>query len=134
MSIENSEKVKFVEERRKMFYDKLKKELEQRNLNLNKLAKACGINQSATSRYKTGAMPNTEVLVKICKYLNVSADYLLDLDDAPPPPNLSDQEQELLAAFRECDSGSRNTVLIQIKAIADNQKQKETSLNTEKVG
>jgi transcriptional regulator with XRE-family HTH domain len=117
-----------------MFYEKIEEILKKRNLNLNKLAKGAGITQSSTSRWQNGTMPSCEALVKICEYLNVSADYLLDLNDAAPPPILSDQEQELLAAFRQCNPESQNTVLIQIKAIAADQQQKETSLNTEKVG
>lgn len=115
-----------------MFYEKLKKELEKRDLNLNKLAKACGFNQSATSRYKTGAMPNTEVLVKICKYLNVSADYLLDLDEEAPPP-MTNQEKELIEAFRECDSGTKKSILMLARSGAEEKQNQERLLNS-KIG
>lgn len=115
-----------------MFYEKLKKELEKRDLNLNKLAKACGFNQSATSRYKTGAMPNTEVLVKICKYLNVSADYLLDLEEEAPPPKLSNQEEQLLAYFQECDSGTQKSILLLARSGAEEKEKTERSSNSEK--
>jgi transcriptional regulator with XRE-family HTH domain len=79
-------------------------------------------------------MPNCEALIKICKYLNVSADYLLDLDEEAPPPNLTDQEKELIEAFRECDSGARTEIITYTRYRATEGKQKETSFNSEKIG
>lgn len=117
-----------------MFYEKLKRELEIRNTNLNQLAKATGINQSATSRYKSGGMPNTDALIKICKYLNVSADYLLDLDEGPPPPVLTDQEQELLEHFRQCKEGTRESILLLAQSGAEQAKQQEALLNSKNAG
>lgn len=117
-----------------MFYEKLKIELEKRHTNLNQLAKAAGINQSATSRYKNGGMPNTDALIKICKYLNVSADYLLDLDETPPPPKLTDQEQQLLDHFRQCDPGTRKSIELLARSGAEETLNQEKLLNSEKVG
>lgn len=115
-----------------MFYEKLKKELEAKNLNLNKLAKATGINQSGTSRYKNGGMPTTDVLIKICKYLNVSADYLLDLNEEAPPPQLSDQELALVNNFRLCDSGTKKNIELLARSGAEEALSKETSSNSTK--
>jgi transcriptional regulator with XRE-family HTH domain len=117
-----------------MFYEKIEMLLEQNNLNLNKLAKGAGIPQSGTSRWQNGTMPNCEALIKICKYLNVSADYLLDLDEEAPPPNLTDQEKELIEAFRECDSGARTEIITYTRYRAAEGKQKETSFNSKKIG
>ena len=75
-----------------MFYQKIEQEIGKRKINLNQLAKGAGIPQSGTSRWKKGTMPSCEALIKICQYLNVSADYLLDLDETPPPPTLTDEE------------------------------------------
>lgn len=117
-----------------MFYEKLKKELEKRNVSLNQLAKGCGINQSGTSRYKNGGLPTIEGLIKICKYLNVSADYLLDLNEEAPPPVLTDQEQELLKNFRLSDPGTQKSIMILASSGAAEALSKETSLNSKNVG
>lgn len=117
-----------------MFYEKLKKELEKKHTNLNQLAKTAGINQSATSRYKNGGMPNTDALIKICKYLNVSADYLLDLDETPPPPQLTDQEQELLDHFRQCKPDIQNSVMLLVSSGAIKAEQEKESLNSKNAG
>ena len=78
-------------------------------------------------------MPNAETLVKICKYLNVSADYLLDLDETPPPI-LTDQEQDLLEHFRQCSPGEQQSILLLANAGANKAEQEKESLNSKIVG
>lgn len=116
-----------------MFYEKLEQLLKEKHLTLNKLAKGAGFAQSPTTRWKTGTMPNAETLVKICKYLNVSADYLLDLDETPPPI-LTDQEQELLEHFRQCSPGEQQSILLLANAGATKAEQEKESLNSKNVG
>lgn len=93
-----------------MFYEKLEKEIKKRNTNLYTLARETGIAQPTTNKWKNGGMPNTAALIKICKYLNVSADYLLDLDDTPPPPSISDREAVLLENFRLCSPETKENI------------------------
>lgn len=81
-----------------MFFNILKEELERKGITLNKLAKSTGIAQSATDRWKHGSIPNADVLIKICKYLNVSADYLLELE--PKPPDRLTPDEEFLIALK----------------------------------
>lgn len=116
-----------------MFYEKLEQLLKEKHLTLNKLAKGARFAQSPTTRWKTGTMPNAETLVKICKYLNVSADYLLDLDETPPPI-LTDQEQELLEHFRQCSPGEQQSILLLANAGANKAEQEKESLNSKIVG
>lgn len=116
-----------------MFYEKLEQLLKEKHLTLNKLAKGAGFAQSPTTRWKTGTMPNAETLVKICKYLNVSADYLLDLDETPPPI-LTDQEQELLEHFRQCSPGEQQSILLLANAGANKAEQEKELLNSKIVG
>lgn len=117
-----------------MFYEKIEKEIQKRGINLNLLAKGAGITQSGTSRWKNGTMPSCEVLVKICKYLNVSSDYLLDLDEKDPPPYISDQEQELLEYFRQCNSGEQESILLLASAGATKAEQEKELSNSKNVG
>lgn len=120
-------------ERRKMFYQKIEQEIGKRKINLNQLAKGAGIPQSGTSRWKKGTMPSCEALIKICQYLNVSADYLLDLDETPPPPALTDEEKDLLDHFRQCDPGTQKSIHMLANTGATENQTKETSLNS-KIG
>lgn len=117
-----------------MFYDNLDKILKKKNLTLNKLAKGTGIAQSQTTKWKKGFVPGSEILIKICKYLNVSADYLLDLDTGAPPPILTDQEQELLEHFRQCSPGEQQSILLLANAGANKAEQEKESSNSKNVG
>ena len=53
-----------------------------RNISQKELAEAIGLKQQQYARYEKGVnmMPVT-YLIKICKYLDVSADYILGLTD-----------------------------------------------------
>ena len=47
------------------------------------VANIMGVSQQVISDYKAGrSMPSLEKLYKLCKYLDVSADYLLGLTDS----------------------------------------------------
>ena len=122
------------DERRKMFYQKIEQEIGKRKINLNQLAKGAGIPQSGTSRWKKGTMPSCEALIKICQYLNISADYLLDLDETSPPPALTDEEKDLLDHFRQCDPGTQKSIHMLANTGATENQAKETSLNSKKIG
>lgn len=117
-----------------MFFEKLEKIVKEKEINLNQLAKNAGFSQASTDRWKKGSMPNTDALIKICKYLNVSADYLLDLDETPPPPQLTDQEQELLDHFRQCKPDIQNSVMLLVSSGAIKAEQEKESLNSKNVG
>lgn len=115
-----------------MFFKKLEKLVKENDITMNKLAKNAGFSQANTDRWKKGSMPNTEALIKICKYLNVSADYLLDLENEAPPPQLTDQEQEMINNFRLCDSGTRENIELLARSGAEKALKQERLLNSEK--
>lgn len=115
-----------------MFIEKLEMLVKENNLTMNRLAKNAGFSQANTDRWKKGSMPNTDALIKICKYLNVSADYLLDLNETPPPI-LTDQEQELLEHFRQCSPGEQQSILLLANAGANKAEQEKESSNSKNV-
>lgn len=116
-----------------MFIEKLEMLVKENNLTMNRLAKNAGFSQANTDRWKKGSMPNTDALIKICKYLNVSADYLLDLNETPPPI-LTDQEQELLEHFRQCSPGEQQSILLLANAGANKAEQEKESSNSKNAG
>lgn len=62
--------------------EKLKNIRESKNLSQKIVAKNLGITLSAYSNYEQGLRkPSFNMIIKICKYFNVSADYLLRLVD-----------------------------------------------------
>lgn len=115
-----------------MFYKKLEKLVKERNLNMNKMAKEAGISQASTDRWKKGSMPNAEAIIKLCKYFNVSADYWLDLDDTPPPPNISDREAVLLENFRLCSPETKENIETLASIGADKAEKEKAKTEKEK--
>ena len=113
-----------------MFIEKLEKIINEKNITMNRLAKNAGFSQTSTDRWKKGSLPSVEALIKVCKYLNVSADYLLDLDTGALPPILTDQEQELLEHFRHCDDGTKKAACLFVKSGSKEQLKQETLLNS----
>lgn len=92
-----------------MFIDILQEELKKRNLSLNKLSKELNFSQAATSRWRHGSYPSIDVLADICKYLNVSADYLLELE--PKPPDLLTPDEEfLIECYRSADQEGQELI------------------------
>lgn len=116
-----------------MFIEKLNKELNERNITMNQLAKGSGIAQTATTRYKNGGLPSAEALIKICKYLDVSADYLLDLEPEAPPPKLNQEENALIQFYRKADNRGKETILDAASREADRAAPLQKSLNS-KIG
>lgn len=117
-----------------MFYEKLEREVQKKNINMNTLAKETGIAQPTTNSWKNGGLPSATALVKICRYLKVSADYLLDLDDTPPPPRLTDQEAELLENFRLCKPETKRNIELLASSGAQEALKQETSSNLKNIG
>lgn len=72
-----------------MYYnERIKFIRESKNITQTEIAQALGIKQTVYSRYERGQNElKAEKLTAICKYLNVSADYILGLPkglDYPP--------------------------------------------------
>lgn len=90
-----------------MFIEILEKTLKARGITMNKLAKETGIGQSTTDRWKKGSLPSIDKIIKICEYLDVSADYLLGIK----PQELSDDEMRLIHYFRQLDERGKEIIL-----------------------
>ncbi len=112
-----------------MFYERLDKTLKEKNLTLNKLAKGCNIAQSPTTRWKDGTLPCLDSFRKICRYLDVSADYLLGLENTPPPV-LTEQEKILLEYFRKCSPQIRKSIMRQASSGATEARRMEAVLQS----
>lgn len=62
--------------------EKLKLLRRQKNVTQKEVAAAIGITLSAYSNYEQGIRePSLQILISICKYFDVSSDYLLGLDE-----------------------------------------------------
>lgn len=65
-----------------VFKVRFKEELQQSGLTIQQFADLVGVSpEMVTQYYTTKKLPKLDTFVKICKALNVSADYLLGLSD-----------------------------------------------------
>lgn len=64
-----------------MFWERLYNLCEELNIKPNTIAKEIGLSTAIATKWKNGAIPKGEVLVKIADYLNCSTDYLLGRSD-----------------------------------------------------
>ena len=71
-----------------IFGARLKEIRKAKNMSQAELAEAVGTSQSRIADYEAGkTFPTVPVIIRIAKFLNVSADYLLGLTDNPQPWN-----------------------------------------------
>lgn len=69
-----------------MFYDRLFYLCKEKGVSVSSFARNhLGVSSSAPTFWKSGKIPNAEILVKIAKFFNVSVDYLVELTDDPSP-------------------------------------------------
>ena len=79
------------------------------------LAKKLQTSRQAIGNYETGERsPDVETILKLCAIFDCSADYLLGRSDLPSP-ELSDEERELVAAFRQADEDAKDMVRLALK-------------------
>lgn len=79
------------------------------------LAKRLNTTAVSIGRYETEQRQlDPETILKLCEIFGCSADYLLGRSDLPSP-ELSDEEWELVAAFRQADEDAKDMVHLALK-------------------
>ena len=82
------------------------------------LAKMLNCSNTAISNYETGFRDiDSETICKLCEIFGCSADYLLGRS-ALPTPELSDEEAQLLQAYRRGDDRARDMVRLALAPFA----------------
>ena len=77
--------------------ESLKRFRHEKNLTQDDVAKILGTTKQAYYRYEKDVIPSAEIVKKIARAFNVSADYLLGLTDIPN----NNPNSEFLKAFDE---------------------------------
>lgn len=79
--------------------NRIRKYRENRGLNQKELAQLIGVSNSRVSNWEQGInRPDADILVDICKALNVSPSELLDVRLSSD--ELNDQERKVIMAYR----------------------------------
>lgn len=89
-------------------YDRIAGLCDAQNISVNALSTTLNISNGNHATWKKGNI-KVEHLIKICNYLQTSADYLLGRQVSTP--ELSENESILLSFFRECSENSQKILL-----------------------
>ena len=109
-----------------MFYDNLKAACEKNGLKITPIVAECGGAKGSISNWKKGAIPNSDIVMKLSVRLNVSTDYLLfGIDSNVNQLHLSENEQELMDIYNQLSILSRERVLERARVLLELESQKE---------
>lgn len=94
------------------FSTKLRDIIDARGISQAWLAEKAGTTEATISRYLSGIhKPNLDVVARICKALNVSIDYIMDLSLSPTPYTEPDKDVAILVdAFHRADDDHKNII------------------------
>lgn len=86
-----------------MFYSKLEQLCKKNNLKITNFVQIIGMGNGNVTRWKHGAIPNSEHLKKIADYFHVSTDYLLNEDEELQnnDSEFSIIEREIISLYRK---------------------------------
>jgi transcriptional regulator with XRE-family HTH domain len=82
------------------FIDRFMEALEIKQISQYKLCKDLEIGQSTISSWKKGKMPTVDKIIAIVRYLEVSADWILETEEKE---SLSLEEKQILEAYRNAE-------------------------------
>lgn len=100
-----------------MFYDNFEKACTLKGEKPNPVAIKCGGTKSSASSWKKGSSPNSEIVVSIANYLNVSTDYLLLGEEHL----LTEQQQQILDLFNQLSSDGKIRLLERAETILESE-------------
>lgn len=99
----------------------------EKGLSQSQVADLLGCNQTAIGKYERGQLePNIFALKKLADFFECSVDYLLGREDdlgvvnvVNNNDNLTPKEKELVDNYRKLNTVEQDTIITQIKALAD---------------
>lgn len=103
--------------------DRLRASRDQLGLTQRDMAEAIGVSLSEYSRWERGRLkkiPPADKVVACCLALGVSIRYLLDMLEQPALPSfLTDDEREVLDAYRSLAADAKTSARNRLKALRD---------------
>ncbi len=110
-----------------MFWDIYVELCEVKGSTPSAVAQSIGLSNAIPTKWKKGALPKGEILLKLAEYFNCSVDYLLTGKEKSPKSELSDLERELLEKFNRLEDVDKGRILDRIETIFESYspKQKE---------
>ena len=120
-----------------MFYDIFSKLCDEKGIRATPLLKKLKIATGSVSNWKNGSKPDTDKLIKIADYFNVSIDYLLGREKAPDKTEaeiitFDEWESRLLEHFRACDLDGKAEILTLAAQVRE--KREKIAQKSDKIG
>lgn len=119
-----------------MFYDNLKKVCEDNKIKPTKLLEILNISTGSLGNWKKGALPKSEILIKISTHLNVSTDFLLFGTTNMSINNLSIDELNIIEMYRDMNNETKKELQSTMRVMwAENRspKSKSSTYSEEKI-
>lgn len=92
-----------------MFFEQLEYLCKKNKITVSGLAKQLGLSTGTIAKWKDGAIPNGETILKFAKYFDTSTDYLLT--GKLHSSDLDKKESQFLSLFRSLPESSQERVL-----------------------
>lgn len=95
-----------------MFYENLQSICDKKGLKITNIVLECGGAKGSVSNWKKGAVPNSDIVMKLSMRLDVSTDCLLfGHNHSDDENNLSNDERKLLNMYRELSDTEKTELL-----------------------
>lgn len=112
-----------------MFYDNLKAICDSRGLKITTVVTECGGALGSISKWKNGANPNSDIVIKLSFHLGVTTDYLL----TGKKNNLSTNEIELLEVFQNFNDREQVKIIGRIEEWLETKRQREAISKSQRI-
>lgn len=100
--------------------DILKNLRKESNISQSELASELGIGQATVSQWERGAAkPTSDAIIALSKFYNVSADFLLGIDDDSRSAGLGNEYEELLGIFYNLTNTQKYLMIEIMKQMKD---------------
>jgi transcriptional regulator with XRE-family HTH domain len=110
-----------------MFSELLKRLRSQKGVTQPQLAEAIGVSKGNVGDWETGkSKPGYQAIVALARYFDVSADYLLELNQTPDSNtkvSTPKEEEALLSVYRKLDMRDKDELFKIAKLKEENNKQ-----------
>ena len=98
--------------------NRIREIMKEQHISQKRLAGKLQVSNSSLNNYLNGRRWMSVSLIReVCRYLNISSDYLLGLSPQKHPSYLPDDEQELLELYRTLPSHAKRCAMNQMKQL-----------------
>lgn len=102
-----------------MFWERFYNLCASKKMTPNAFAKTVDISSGVITKWKQGSLPNTEALIKISNFFDISIDYLLTGEEKSSLPDLTENEQRILDIFKRLTESQQGQIIGRAELMAE---------------